>query len=225
MRSIIGPVFAAASIALLLAACTPQQALLASLIPPGTLNMVLGSFERVSDDNRRRVAELDARGDWAGLSKFADANLEKDRRNSEWWLVAGYARSRLGRHASASEAYAEAVSLEPDNPAAWHLLAQSYREGGEPRRAVTVLNNALLALRHPPLTYYLLGESYGDLGRDAEAAAAYREALKIERNFPAAWFGLGKSSRKLGRAADAREAELALEKLDPKLAQRLREGS
>lgn len=209
----------------LLAACTPQQALIASLIPDGTLATVLGNFERVSDENRRRVAELDARRDWKGLADFADANLAKDRRNADWWLVAGYARTQLNQHVAAAKAYGEAVSIEPDNPAAWHLLAQSHRAAGEPARAINVLNNALLALRHPPLTYYLLGESYGDLGRHADAASAYGEALKIERNFPAAWFSLSKSYRKLGRMAEAREAERALEKLDAKLAQRLRDES
>ena len=31
------------------------------------------------------------------------------------------------------------MRLEPDNPAGWHLLAQSHRAAGEPRRAVNVL--------------------------------------------------------------------------------------
>jgi len=209
----------------LLAACTPQQALIASLIPEGTLSTVLANFERVSDDNRRRVAELEKRGDWKGIADFAEANLAKDRRNADWWLVAGYARTQLKQHSEAARAYGEAVSLEPDNEQAWHLLAQSYRSAGEPGRAVNALNNALLALRHPPLTYYLLGEAYGDLGRHGDAVSAYREALKIERNFPAAWFSLAKAYRKLGRTAEAREAERALEKLDAKLAQRLRDES
>jgi tetratricopeptide (TPR) repeat protein len=218
--------------ACMLQACTPQAALLASLIPDSTLNVVLGNLgivtgnlERVSDANRRRVAELEQRGDWKGLAMLAESSLRDDRANADWWLVAGYARSQLREHEAAAKAYEEVLRLEPDNPAAWHLLAQSYRVAGDSKRAVNVLNNALLALRDPPLTHYLLGESYADLKRDDEAAAAYRAAVKLEERFPAAWFGLAKAYGRLGRGAEAREAQARLEKLDPKLAQRLREGT
>lgn len=213
---------AAVTCAALLAACTPQQALIASLIPAGAVGTMLGNLERVSADNYKHVVELETRRDWQGLASFADANLAKDRFNPDWMLVAGYARTQQGEHREAAKLYAEAARLEPDHATAWHLLAQSYRASGEPERAANVLNNAL-ALRNPALTYYLLGESYGDLGRHAEAAAAYREAVKIEQRFPAAWLSLAKTYRKLGRTTDAREAELQLENIDPKLARRLRE--
>ena len=214
---------AAVTSAATLAACTPQQALVASLIPAGAVGTMLGNLERVSADNYKRVVELETRRDWQGLASFADANLAKDRLNTDWMLIAGYARTQQGEHREAAKIYAEAARLEPDNATAWHLLAQSYRASGEPDRAVNVLNNARLAQRNPALTHYLLGESYGDLGRYAEAAAAYHEAVKIEQRFPAAWLSLAKTYRKLGRTTQAREAELQLEKIDPKLAQRLRE--
>src|SRR5688500_3554057 len=215
----------AAVCAFALSACSPQQALMAALVPAGTIRTVLGNFERVSADNYKRVIELEARGDWKGLAAFAEANLAKDRFNPDWLLILGYARAQLGEHRGAVEAYAEAARLEPDNATAWHLLAQSHRAAGEPHRAVNVLNNALLSLRDPTLTYYLLGQSYGDFSRHTEAAGAYREAVKIEPRFAAAWFSLARTYQALGRAAEAREAEIQLEKIDPKLAQRLRAGS
>ena len=214
----------AAVCALALSACSPQQALLAALVPAGTIRTVLGNFERVSADNYKRVIELEARGDWKGLAAFAESNLAKDRFNPDWLLILGYARTQLGEHRSAAEPYAEAARIEPDNATAWHFLAQSYRAAGESHRAVNVLNNAVLSLRDPSLTYYLLGESYGDLKRHAQAAAAYREAVKIEPRFAAGWFSLAQTYQKLGRTVEAREAEKQLEKIDPKLAQRLRSG-
>ena len=215
----------AAACLLALAACTPQQALVAALMPTGALRTVLGNFERVSADNYKRVVELESRGDWKGLAAFAEANLTKDRFNTDWLVLLGYARTQVGDHPAAAEAYAQAARLEPDNAMAWHLLAQAHRSAGEPRLAVNVLNNALLSLRNPPVTYYLLGESYGDLARHAEAADAYRAAVKLEPRFSAAWFGLSRAYQRLGRTAEAREAEAQLEKIDPKLAQRLRDGS
>jgi tetratricopeptide (TPR) repeat protein len=203
-------------------ACTPQAALLASLVPQGSLDVLVSNLERVSDDNRQRVAALERRGAWKELAALASAELAKERSNADWWLIGGYAHSQMHEHAAAAEAYAHVVRLEPDNPAGWHLLAQSHRAAGEPHRAVNTLNQALPALREPALTYFLLGESYSDMKRYREAAAAYEGALKIEQQFPAAWFSLAMSYMRVGRAADAQAAAVRLEKIDAKLAARLR---
>lgn len=204
--------------------CTPQQALIASLIPDGTLSALLGNLERVPDENRRRVAELERRGAWAELGQLAERELAKVRSNADWWLIAGYAHSQLADHAAAVEAYSQVVRIEPDNAAGWHLLAQTHRTAGAPYRAVNVLNNALLALRDSALTHYLLGETYSDLKRYREAAAAFEGALEIEQKFPAAWYALSMAYMRVNRDADARAAAAQLESLDPKLAARLREA-
>ena len=212
------------ALAAMLGACTPQAALIASLIPQGTLHTLMGNLERVSDTNRVRVAELERNGRWSELAKFAETNLDRDRSNADWWLIAGYARSQLAEHAAAGEAFSQVIRLEPDNPGGWHLLAQSYRARGEPQRAVNTLNNALLALRDSPLTFYLLGESYTDLRHHEQAAAAYEGALKIDPQYTAAWLALALTYTRLGRTADASAAAARLEKLDPQLARRLHEA-
>lgn len=216
-----GRLFLAATMVSLMCACTPQAALLASLVPQGTVDVLLGNLERVSYENRERVGALTSRGAWKELAALAAGELEKDRSNADWWLLAGYAHSQMLEHKVAAEAYAHVIRIEPDNPSGWHLLAQTHREAGEPHRAVNVLNNALPALRDSALTYYLLGESYSDLKRYGEAAASYEGALKLEQQFPSAWFSLGMAYQRLGRSADARRAAVYLEKLDPKLAARL----
>ena len=179
---------AALALIVLASACTPKAALLSALLPRDTVNIMLGNLERVPDENRKRVAELEQAGRWSELARLAEAELSKDRANADWWLISGYAQSQMREHRRAAEAYNEVVRLEPDNGAGWHLLAQSYRAAGEPARAVRVLENARYALRDSPLTPYLLGESYSDLRRDELAVPAYREALKIQERFPAAWF-------------------------------------
>lgn len=214
----------ALSIVSITCGCTPQAALIAALVPPGTLNALLGNFERVPDENRRRVADLERRGDWAELARLSAQELSKDRANAEWWLIAGYAHSQVGEHGAAAEAYSNVVRIEPDIAPGWHLLAQTHRAAGEPHRAVNVLNNALLALRDSALTYYLLGETYSELKRDDEAVASYEGALKIEQKFPAAWYALGIAYMRLNRAADAHAAAGQLEKLDARLAGRLRDA-
>lgn len=214
-------IIAVLALTLIASACTPKAALLSALLPQNTVNIMLGNLERVPDENRKRVAELEQAGRWIELASFAEAELSKDRANADWWLIAGYAHSRMLQHKRAAEAYNEVVRLEPDNGAGWHLLAQSYRAVGEPARAVRVLENARYALRESPLTLYLLGESYGDLRRYELAVPAYREALKFQERFPAAWYALAMSYTRLGRTGEARDAQLRLEKLDPALARRL----
>jgi tetratricopeptide (TPR) repeat protein len=211
---------AACAACLLLVACTPQTALVASVLQEPMIAL-LGQLERVDDRNLRRVLEHERAGRWEELARLATQHIAKDPANADWWLVKGYALERLGQAARAAEAYGEAVRLEPDQAAGWHLLAQAHRSAGEPRRAVAVLNQALLAARDPTATYFLLGESYRDLERYEDAARAYGEALARERRFAPAWFGLSQAQAKLGRTAEARTARAELERLDPTLAARL----
>ena len=215
-RSVIG-----ASVFAMLAACTPQQQLLMSLVPDGTFPILLSHLENTSDANRRRVAELDARGDWNGLVQFAEENLVRDRSNTGWWLVKGYAYSRLGQSERAAECYAELVRLEPDNMLGWNLLAQSQRATGQTQRAVQTLSNALLIRQDSAATWFLLGESYTELGRYQPAEKAYQQAVQLNRGFVQAWYGLGRVYARQGRQADFEDIVRTLARLDPPLAQRL----
>ena len=206
-----------------LPACTPQTAALMSLVPDGTVSTVLGNLQGVEDENRKRVTELEARKDWDGLVKLAEQNLAKDRNNSAWWLVAGYAHSQAGRHRRSIDCYSEVVRLAPDETLGWSLLAQSYRDTGQPARAVQTLTNAHLAGMGTAETWFLLGESYSDLDRDLPAAAAYREALQLNRGFARAWFGLGRAYARLGRREEFDQTLKSLAELDASLAKQLAE--
>jgi len=206
-----------------LAACTPQTALLASLIPDGTVSILASHLKGEEESNRKRVAELEARGDWDGLAKLAEENLAKDRNNADWWTVAGYAYSRAGRHQRASECYYEVVRLAPDDMTGWTMLAQSYRDAKQPLRAVQTLNNAHRVRPGTAETWFLLGESYSDLDRDLPAASAYREAVQKNSEFARAWFGLGRAYARLGRRAEFEQALKRLEPLNAPLAKELAE--
>lgn len=205
-----------------LAACTPTGQLLLAALPDGTIPILLSNLERESDTNRRRVAELEQTGDWEGLANFADANIAKQRNNASWWMVAGYARSRLKQHARAIECFQEMARIDPQAPEGWNLLAQEYRAAGDSRRAVEVLSQALTALRDSPVTLFLLGESYGDLGRFEPAARAYRQAVDLDGGLTPAWLGLARSQIRLGRTSEAESIARAMEKSSPQLAAAIR---
>lgn len=214
---------AAISLALaVLTACTPAQHLLISLLPDGTIPILLSHLERESDVNRRRVAELEQAADWEGLAKFADDNIAKDRNNANWWLVAGYAHSRQKKHARAIECFQEMVRLEPAAADGWNFLGQEYRAMGDAQRAVEVLSRALTILRDAPVTLLLLGEGYSDLNRHELAARAYRQALDLDAGLTPAWIGLARSHIKLGRYAEAESIARAVESSNPQLAAAIR---
>lgn len=213
-------VVAAACVAL--AACTPAQHLLLSVLPDNTIPILLSHLERVSDTNRRRIAAFEQAGDWNGLAKFAEENTAKEPNNGSWWLVAGYAYSRQNNHARAIDCYRELVRLEPDTPDGWNLLAQEYRLTGEPQRAVDLLNRALTGLRDSPVTLFLLGESYSDLNRFEPAARAYRQALDLDAGLAPAWIGLARAHARLGRLAEAESIARSLEQANPSLAAAIR---
>jgi tetratricopeptide (TPR) repeat protein len=206
-----------------LSACTPQQQLIAALIPDGTVSVLLSHLEKEPDANRKRISEMEARKDWDGIAKFAEENLAKDRNSADWWFVAGYAHSEAGRHQRAIECFSEMVRLAPSDMLGSSALAQSYRNARQPLRAVQTLNNFHRLGKGTSATYFLLGESYFDLDRDLPAAAAYREAIRLDGEFAKAWFGLGRASARLGRMEDYEAALKTLGKLNPALAKELTE--
>jgi len=208
---------------LALPACTPHTLALFSLLPDGTTSILLSHFQDMDESNQKRVAELEARKDWEGLTKLAEENLARDRNNSDWWTVAGYAHSQAGRYQRASECYSEVVRLAPDDMLGWSLLAQSYRDAKQPLRAVQTLNNAHRVRQGTAETWFLLGESYSDLDRDLPAASAYREAVQKNSEFARAWFGLGRAYARLGRRAEFEQALKRLEPLNAPLAKELAE--
>lgn len=208
-------------ILLVLTGCSPHQALLSSLIPDGTTSILLSHLQQEEEGNRKRVADLESRKDWDGLVKLAADNLATDKKNTGWWLVAGYSHSQAGRHQRAIECYREMAELAPDDMTAWELLAQSYRAAGQPQRAVQTLNNAMRIRDNVPEIWMVLGQSYDDLGRVDLAVGAYRAAVKLNNEFALAWLGLGRAYARLGRRAEYEQAVRALEGLNSPLAKEL----
>lgn len=204
-----------------LAGCTPQAALLLRVLPDNTIPVLLGNLQKVDEANRSRLAELERRGDWDGMARFAEENAVKDPRNADWWLVAGYAYSRLGIHNQAVRCFGEMVRIAPDEILGWHLLAQAQRSAGEVQQAIRTLDNALRIRDDVPPTWFLLGESYRDLGRFEAALAGYREAVRLDNRYTPAWFGMGSAYAKLERKQEFEEVMVVLRQLDPGMAEAL----
>ena len=207
-RRLLACVFAVFSVG-----CTPHQVLMSALVPDGAGSMLLSHLQSVEDGNRRRIIELEQQGDWKGLAQFAETNIAKDPYSTEWQMIGGYAHLQLRDYPRAITYFSEMVRLSPDEASGYHFLAEAQRAAGQPQRAVTTLERALLVVRESPLTYQLLGAVYADLAQHRAAAEAYRRALAIDARLAEAWFGLGRASLRLGRAEDAQEALRALEQM------------
>ena len=199
---------------LLLAACTPQQMLLSSLVPDGTASVMLGNLQGIADANRRQIAGLEQREDWPGLLAFAEQNIARDPFSPEWRLVAGYASGRLGNHRAAAGHYGEMLRLAPDDPAAYRLLAGAQFAGGDPRRSARTLEQGLLAGGESALTLSLLGDVRADLGEQEAAHSAYRRALSLAPRLEPAWWGLGRLSLSMGRRDESRRAAALLREMN-----------
>ena len=200
---------------------TPQQHLLFSLLPDGTIPMLLSHLERVEDSNRKKIAEFEKRNDWDGLAKFAEENIQLDKANAHWWIIAGYAYSKAGQRERSVRSFSEAVRMSPDDMVGWNLLIEEYRTMGQPDRALQIANRALNVRTDVPETWYLTGETYSDLRRYEPASNAYGTALKLDENHTRAWLGLGKVYARLGRTAELKQVTDTLQKLDPERAREL----
>lgn len=196
--------------------------LLNALIPDGTASMLLSHLQTVESGNRRQVIEMEEKGDWAGLARFADSNIATDPFSPEWRMIGGYAQLQLRDYPGAMAYFNEMIRLAPDDATGYHFLAETQRASGQPQRAVVTLERALLVVRESPLTHQLLGEAYSDLGRYRPAAESYHRALMLDPMLVDAWFGLGRASLQLGRTADARDALAELERLRSPRAAELR---
>jgi tetratricopeptide (TPR) repeat protein len=191
------------------------------LLPDGTFNALLGNMQSVSEPNRKRLAELERKGDWQGIADFAQQSLARDTQNAEWWVVRGYAFLRLEQFPRAAESFQEAVRYEPGEIVGWQLLGETYRLMKEPERAVRTMEAALRVSQDDATSWFILAEAYHDLGRFDRAATAYQQALNRDSRNVNAWYGLTVANYRLGRKQDTDAALAGLRRLDPQLADKV----
>jgi len=172
---------------------------------------------------RQHIAELDRKQDWAAMVQLAIEQQKRDPEGSDWGVVAGYGWMRSRDYAKAIAALSRVTQRNPEDVSAWNLLGETQRQAGQPGRAVQTLEHASIIGRTSFLTFFLLGEAYRDAGRLDRAVSAYREAVRLEPLFPRGWFELGSAQVRIGERRDAEASLEILQKLDPALADRLKE--
>jgi cytochrome c-type biogenesis protein CcmH/NrfG len=164
------------------------------------------------------ITEMQKKGDWPGLAKFAQDRLLKDPSNASFWVMLGYALVQQSRYPDAIQALTRAVSINPEDIDGWNLLADAQRRGGQPGASSRTLQRAAAVDPTSAVTRYLMGEAFKENGESDRAEEAFRDALKISPELALAWFGLGELLLRTGSANDLEVVAENLTHLDPKLA-------
>ena len=86
------------------------------------------------------------------------------------------------------------LELEPENPAALHLLGVLAHLAGKQGVALALIEKAVRCEPRNAQFRYNLGVVYGVLRRLEEALAAYREAVALDPEHPNAWSNLGSTA-------------------------------
>lgn len=185
------------------------------------LQALLNNMKTVDAPNQEKLAELEAKKDWEGMVAFAQKNLKVDPMSADWWMVAGYAYTRLARYEDAAAAFQKMVEYSPDQVDGYNMLAEAYRMQGKPAEAIRILDRALRVNQESATTYFLIGENFNDLKEPDRAVEYYQLALRRDSQMVTAWFGLGVAYARLGRTAEFDQVEQALRRLSPERADEL----
>jgi len=89
---------------------------------------------------------------------------------------------RSGKLNQATDAYKEAIAVDPDNPSNYVNLARVQIYQGLYEEAITNTQNALLKNPNNPLAHATQGWALGFLERYGEAEAAIKKAIEIDPN-------------------------------------------
>jgi tetratricopeptide (TPR) repeat protein len=107
-----------------------------------------------------------------------------------------------GNYAQAAAFAAEAQAQHPDDLRFPRLLARAVFEGGDPARAVTILEPTAKAYPKDTATQLALADLYSDAGRDGDAERTLRQFLEVEPANAEALNYLGYLLANRGRALD-----------------------
>lgn len=115
----------------------------------------------------------------------------------------GLAHHFAGRLAKAEAAYKRALSKNPKDVGALHLLGLLAADKGRMERALQLIEKALAVDPENPNFLHSAGHVLSQLGRFEEAVARYEAALEAEPDRPLTLSNLGNALKRLGRMEDA----------------------
>ena len=129
--------------------------------------------------------------------------MDKQRAQADALVRLGFQSHNLADGSVAEAAYAEALALHPEHPAALQLLGLLARRRGQPEQAEALLRRSLAADPAQPHVLNNLGNLLAAEGRAAEALRAFDEALARHPAYADAHYNRARVLQTLGRGEDA----------------------
>jgi tetratricopeptide (TPR) repeat protein len=208
----------AAGIALLtLAACAAPLA----IIPVTPLLASALATHSGDLETRKRIAELQSRGEWPSLEQMATAQLAASPGSEDALVLLAYSRLQLRKYEAAQEPLLQMTRLHPEEIDGWNLLGETQRLLGRHDQALRTLVHATSIDPSSPVSRFLIGETYRSQGRPDLALAAYQQAVELDSGMALAWYGLGLCLKSMGQQDELAKAMQVLQKLDPGMAAQL----
>src|SRR5215470_16116901 len=122
------------------------------------------------------------------------------------WTDKGNVAAQKGNYEDAVDAFAQAVSLSPDNARARYNLALAQQYLGDAETAVAGYRRAIDLDPQLLDAYINLGNLYGELGLHEEALETFQQALELEPENDELYLSLGDTYRALYLYQDAIQA-------------------
>jgi predicted O-linked N-acetylglucosamine transferase (SPINDLY family) len=120
-------------------------------------------------------------------------------------LNAGLDHYHAERFHEAELLYRRALTIDPRNGDARHLLGLIAFKAGQSQDAIRLMKDAVSLRPDNAQAHNNLGAVFKSLGRSAEAAAAFREAVRWRPEFPEAHYNLACALHTLGELSKANE--------------------
>ena len=128
------------------------------------------------------------------------------------WVQAGFLAQQEGDAAGAERAYRQALTLQPEHPAALQLLGSLLRRQGDAVQAEALLRRSLAADGTQAHVWNNLGNLLLATQRGEEALACYEQALALQPTYADAHYNRARAlhaQARLNEAAESLNAALA----------------
>jgi adenylate cyclase len=143
---------------------------------------------------------------------------ELDPDNPDVYGLLAFDAENHGDWGGARGAFETQLSLDPKNRGAYGNLAYTFLLGGEPRRAIDLLTEAInLNPKHPDeAALLMMGVAYFMLGENDAAIGRLRKSLEINPGWGYTYAYLAMAYALKGEDAKARDTAADLRRVDPK---------
>ena len=143
------------------------------------------------NDNYLNLAAQHYRTAIDKLATTTDPKEQEIRRYSFEYLIALYAEDKLNDFSKAEPVAKELISVDPNNPAPYQMLARLYEDQGRFDEAEAFLLQAIDKSPKESTGYQLLAGFYNRQGQFEKTMAAWNKRADMEPNNPEAWHTIG----------------------------------